>query len=44
MDDSISEDTVVEDAIYSCFKESVTCPICSINVHELPKCLLQKMY
>ena len=29
MDDSISEDTVVEDAIYSVFKDSVICPICS---------------
>ena len=29
MDDSISEDTVVEDAIYLGFKDSVICPICS---------------
>ena len=29
MEDFIREDTIVEDAIYSCFKESVTCPICS---------------
>ena len=29
MDDSISEDTVVEDAIYLGFKDSVICTICS---------------
>ena len=41
MEDFIREDTIVEDAIYLCFKDSVICPICSnilINPVMCMKC------
>ena len=49
MENYINEDTIIEDDIYSNFKDSVICGICSNilitnNVHELSKCLLPKMY